>query len=291
MKLATYNIQFGRGKDEINDLERIAREVSGADIICLQEVDRNWSRSNNVDQVEVFKQLFPDYHAEYGPGVNLIADIRDSSGHVMHQRRQFGNMTLSKFPIRYCRHHLLPKHASTGPISIQRSALECTIEAEESFLRLTNTHLTHLSGETRAPQIQYLLDIHQSAQLEGEPVCGDLEPTYWKLDTALPRPPRNAIVVGDFNFEPGSDNYTAMTGPMSDYGGRIINPDLLMDAWVASGHDEADGFSSDVDGRPTRLDHIFVNPDLGDFVTKCWIDEQAQGSDHQPMWMEFSLPG
>jgi len=42
MKIVTYDIQLGLGKDGRNDLARIAREVDGADIIALQEVERNW---------------------------------------------------------------------------------------------------------------------------------------------------------------------------------------------------------------------------------------------------------
>ncbi len=50
MKIVTYNIQFGLGKDGHFDLERVAGEVDGADIIALQEVERNWERSGYVDQ-------------------------------------------------------------------------------------------------------------------------------------------------------------------------------------------------------------------------------------------------
>src|SRR4029453_11376379 len=40
VKLVTYNIQFGLGRDNRYDLARIASEVSGADVIALQEVER-----------------------------------------------------------------------------------------------------------------------------------------------------------------------------------------------------------------------------------------------------------
>ena len=41
MQFASYNIQFGFGKDGKNDLARIAGEVRGADVIALQEVERH----------------------------------------------------------------------------------------------------------------------------------------------------------------------------------------------------------------------------------------------------------
>lgn len=289
MKLVTYNIQFGLGKDEHIDLERIAHEVDGADIICLQEVDRHWRRSDNIDQVKKFLCLFPSYHAEYGPGVNLGCDIRDQQGRIIHRRQQFGNLTLSRMPIAYSRHHLLSKYASLGPVSLQRSALECVICLGDTNLRVINTHLTHLSGATRKPQIQQLLDIHRNATREGSPVCGDLESSYWKMNESLVAPPRLSVLAGDFNLEPDSDNYTHLAGPVSEYGGRMVNPDLFIDARSAAGYDEADGSTSDIHGRPARLDYIFLSTDLSGDVQDCWIDSEAQGSDHQPLWLELDI--
>jgi len=49
VKLVTYNIQYGLGKDGRYDLARIADEVGNADIIALQEVERHWQRSGTVD--------------------------------------------------------------------------------------------------------------------------------------------------------------------------------------------------------------------------------------------------
>ncbi len=49
MRIVTYNIQFGLGKDGRFDLERVADEVDGADIIALQEVERYWQRCGNID--------------------------------------------------------------------------------------------------------------------------------------------------------------------------------------------------------------------------------------------------
>src|SRR5207247_6901776 len=53
VKLVTYNIQYGLGKDKRYDLARIAREIADADIIALQEVERHWQRSGCVDSPAV----------------------------------------------------------------------------------------------------------------------------------------------------------------------------------------------------------------------------------------------
>ena len=50
MRVVTYNIQFGQGRDGVVDLQRIIDAVGGADVIALQEVDRFWTRSGGVDQ-------------------------------------------------------------------------------------------------------------------------------------------------------------------------------------------------------------------------------------------------
>jgi exonuclease III len=70
---------------------------------------------------------------------------------------------------------------------------------------------------------------------------------------------------------------------------------LLIDAWVAAGNNENDGitfppnpnYPKTKDGW--RLDYCFVTPTLEYAVKKAWIDIDAQGSDHQPMWVELKL--
>ncbi len=287
MKLVTYNIQFGRGRDETVDLDRIVREISGADVIALQEVDRHFERSGDTDQVAALRARLPGYHAEYGAGVNIADDALATDGTVIHRRRQFGNMTLSRYPIRYLRHHLLPKRASTGPISIQRSALECVIDTPLGLLRVINTHLSHLSGDDRRPQIDHLVRLHREAVFEGEPVCGALDGTYWRIDPPLPRPPAMTVMAGDFNMAPDASEYEAIVGPWSPYGGRMTNPALFADAWVVAGHGEGDGVTADVRGVPVRIDYVFVSPDLAPRIENCRIDDDAVGSDHQPVWVTF----
>ena len=92
---------------------------------------------------------FESYDYAYGPGVDQAGGEIDYAGRPI--RRQFGNLLLSRQPIVYCRHHLLPKSASIGPLSIQRSALECAVNFGDTSFRFINTHLTHINSETRVP--------------------------------------------------------------------------------------------------------------------------------------------
>src|SRR5690606_26647551 len=98
------------------------------------------------------------------------------------------------------------------------------------------------------------------------------------------------IMAGDFNMEPDSQEYTAIVGPDSPYGGRVSNPELFVDAFVAAGHAEGDGVTADIDGRPVRLDYFFVSPALVPNIVRCEIDNDAVGSHHQPVWLELAAP-
>jgi len=62
VKLVSYNIQYGRGRDGVFDLQRIVDAIAGADVIALQEVERYWQRSGMVDQSREIAGLLRDYH-------------------------------------------------------------------------------------------------------------------------------------------------------------------------------------------------------------------------------------
>jgi endonuclease/exonuclease/phosphatase family metal-dependent hydrolase len=289
LKLVSYNIQYGRGRDGVFDLERIAAAIAGADVIALQEVERYWQRSGMRDQPGEIADLLGDYHWTYGAGVDVDASTRDAQGRLHNRRRQFGNMLLSRKPILSSRNHLLPKYASLGPMSIQRCALEGVMETRSGLLRTYSVHLTHLCAETRMPQLERLLDIHRQARVEGAAISGGGLKAEWTQDGMPPDVPEEAIFMGDFNMEPDSEEYTRITGPVSPYGGRITNPRGFVDAWVVAGNDELEGITADIDGRDVRLDYCFVSASLSERITGAGIDAQAAGSDHQPVWVEIDL--
>lgn len=287
MNFLTYNIRYAEGRDGKNDLPRILAEIAGADVIALQEVDRHWPRSGNIDQARAIADGLGDYYWAYGAGVDLHAPEAGPAG----GRRQFGNMLLSRQPLLACRHHLLPKYGSTGPLSIQRSALEATLRCGGRLLRVYSVHLTHLSGATRLPQVEALLAIHANAAFEGAAISGDLgaQSDFADASAGAQSVPEEAVMLGDFNFQPDSPEYARMAGPLSDYGGRITNPKGFVDAWCAAGGDAAGGFTSGVGGRPARLDYCFVSSALRERITACRVETRAAGSDHFPLWTQIAL--
>ena len=290
MRLVTYNIQYGRGKDGRFDLARIAAEVAGADLIALQEVERHWPRSGDCDQPAELARLLGDYHWVYGPGVDLHAAAAPPGAGSGARRRQFGNLLLARTPILAARNHLLPKRASLGPMSLQRSALECLIGTGAGMIRFYSVHLTHLAAATRLPQVEALLAIDARAQVEGAAIAaGDDLKEEWRSEGLPPPMPGLAILMGDFNAEPDSEEYARIVGPRSEYGGRVVGPAGFCDAWVEAGHREDEGVSAEINGRPVRLDYCFVASALRSRIRAAHIDEAAQGSDHQPLWVEIDL--
>lgn len=288
MKFVTYNIQYGKGRDGQVDIERCIDELGGADIIALQEVERCCPHSGNVDQAQVIAEHLRDYYWVYGGGVDLHVV---GSTPRQNARCQFGNMLLSRQPIVASRHHLLPKYGSTDALSIQRSTIEATVQCGARLLRLYSVHLTHLSSVTRLPQVEALLSIHRNAVFEGAPLSGDLRGYDWANGVTADSQivPEQAIMLGDFNFQPDSPEYALLVGPSSDYGGRIANPQGFVDAWCAAGHDIGGGFTSDVNEQPARLDYCFVSNALQHRVQDCYVNDNAVASDHFPLFSEIDL--
>ena len=107
--------------------------------------------------------------------------------------------------------------------------------------------------------------------------------------------PAEAVLLGDFNLLPSSPEYEALVGPMDrKFGyGRVNVSHRLVDAWVATGQAEESGITFPAEPAKgydlaCRIDYAFVTLDLVHRLKKCWIDNAAQGSDHQPVWVELA---
>ena len=285
MKFVTYNIQYGLGKDNRYDLARIAREVENADVIALQEVERHWQRSGCVDAPAVLGSHLPEHHWVYGANLDMDASYRDAAGRLVNRRRQFGTMILSRSPIVSSRNHLLPKYGTLTQHSIQQGALEAVIVTQHAGpVRVYSVHLSHLSLAARMPQIDALLDIHARAPAEGGAWCGGHpDPAAGWTEGEMPPMPAEAMLMGDFNFEWSAPEYDRIVGPPTARFGRLNRLTGFVDAWVAAGNGENIGETIS-GGR--RIDFCFVSSALANRVRSCYVDDDAVGSDHQPVWIE-----
>ncbi len=293
MKLVTYNIQYGVGKDGKSDLGRIAEAVEGADVIALQEVVRHLPMTNAGDQPAELAALLPRYCWVYGPAIDLDASEQAADGTVVNRRMQFGNMLLARRPILSSRLHMLPKLAPINVQTSQRVALEGVIEPDSGPLRLYSIHLSAAYTRERRQQVEQLLRLYRDGPLTGA-VCDG--PNNWAERNGLAAPPlpEATVIMGDFNFEPSHPEYALMTGEVDPIYGRIVTRDGFVDAWAAAGHGEDAGvtyprYPEKNAPHDMRLDYAFVSAGLADRIRGARIDNQAEGSDHQPVWVEIDL--
>ncbi len=301
MKIVSYNIQFGLGKDGRFDLERIASEVDGADIIALQEVERHWQRSDYVDQPARLGQILNSYYWAYGPYFDVDASTTDADGRVKNIRRQFGNMILSKTPILSTRLFPLPKSALRQRHNMVVGVFEGVVQLrDDGALRIYNAHLGARSQHDRVAQILSIRDTIRRAPAEGGAWTGNLAHSLWEShghflweeDATPPPMPESFVLLGDFNLEPKDSEYDYLVGPMDGDLGRLSSPEEFLDTWVAAGYAEEDGETystgpGEGEPRSVRIDYAFVDQSMEKRILGAWIDTAAQGSDHQPYWIEL----
>jgi len=293
MKIVTYNIQFGLGKDGHFDLARIAREIEDADIIALQEVERYWQRSGNVDQPAELAKLLSKYYWAYGPYFDVDASSILADGNIKNVRRQFGNLILSKTPIISTRLFPLPKSELRQRHNMVVGVFEGVIKLKNNgALRIYNAHLGARSQYDRIKQINAIHDIIRHAPAEGGAWTCPHSNLLWEEDSTPPPMPEPFILLGDFNLEAKDPEYDYLVGPQDTEFKRLTTKENLIDTWVATGKDENEGttFSEQVSPNQTRnmrIDFAFVDESMQKKIVSARIDEQAQGSDHQPYWVEI----
>lgn len=290
LRLITFNVQYGRGQDGANDIARCAEVVRGFDIVALQEVERFWDRSGDVDQPARLAELLGDHWTAYGPAVDVLK--QRSPGPRGAVRRQFGNMVLSRFPILAVRNLILPRRALITRPTLQRAALEVIIDVRGRLLRVISTHLDHVSPRTRAMQAEALVSILQAAPLEGGQEHGEAPSPAWREAITAPEPPADTVLMGDLNAPSSEPAYETLVGEVDSFYGRLAHADRFADAWLQAGHDEAGGHTwfNDMaqrsDGR--RIDYVLVSAGLAPLVRAAEVID-TDVSDHLPVAVTLAL--
>lgn len=226
VNLATYNIQFGYGQDMAYDLDRITQTMEGQDIVCLQEVTRNWRACEHDDQPALIAEALGLF-AAYAPGFEVGQTAIGSDRKAENRPRGFGNMVLSRWPILYSRAHSLPRAAIKQEdlpadfyplVDLPRTALETVIDVPGRPLRVFSIHLSHLPGAQRAAQIEVLQELVASVSNEAQLWQSDPSLSHFVEDMDAPPVPDDTLLCGDFNFEPHHPEYAQMCERFADAG-------------------------------------------------------------------------
>ncbi|MEH6438232.1 endonuclease/exonuclease/phosphatase family protein [Massilia sp. DD77] len=280
MRVVSWNIHWGCGKDgriRIHAIIDVLRRLN-PDVVCLQEVAANHPELDGSATANQFKQLggaFGGYHLmEHAP----------SEIYKNNVPRLFGNLILSKYRISQVHRHLLPWPADPeSPAGMPRGLLETVIDAPSGKLRLMTTHLEYYSARQRMAQVQRIRELHVEA-------CARAR--IFQPDPNLDAPfqlgfrPGSAILCGDFNFAPQSEDYARLLAAPES--GALA----LQDAWRIVHRDAPRAPTTGLHGypwpeRPECYDYFFVTEDLAERVRVLDVLSETAASDHQPVVMEL----
>ena len=253
-------------------IARVAKELSDPDVICFQEVAENYDSlagSAGENQPELLKGQFKGYSAHFACAV----DVPDGKG----GRRRFGNMILSRLPVRQVFRHSLPWPPEADVPNMPRAALEAVIEAPWGLVSVLSTHLEYYSAAQRAAQVERL------CELQGERAAHSITApaTTYKSGPFEPFARAAAsILTGDFNMRPDDPQV-----------GRLLQ--LWTDAWrvahPGTAHPPSFGlFDKQFASEPYCCDFIFLTPELAPRVSAVRVDLETRASDHQPVIVELS---
>jgi endonuclease/exonuclease/phosphatase family metal-dependent hydrolase len=191
MRLATFNILHGRSPvDDRVDLDRFGAAVRDldADVLALQEVDRDQPRSHGADLTTVAAD------AMRAPEHRFVATLHGTpglwsaaTGDEQPRTASYGIALLSRLPVLSWHALVLPGLRGQVPIKVPsrrrpilvrdepRAAVAAVVEAAEGPVTVVATHLTFIPG----------WNVVQLRRLVG-------------LVRDLPRP---VVIMGDLNLE------------------------------------------------------------------------------------------
>ena len=178
LRVMTYNIHHAEGLDGKVDLERIANVIrqSNADIVALQEVDKNTRRTGGID-------MPADLARRTGMNIVFGANLDN------YQGGQYGTAILSRFPIESHENHLL-KQTREGE---QRGVLQAVLAVNQGQLLFTCTHLDHKADPAER--------LFSETQFTG----------LFARHAGLP-----ALLCGDFNATPASELHKRLSKKWTD---------------------------------------------------------------------------
>jgi endonuclease/exonuclease/phosphatase family metal-dependent hydrolase len=284
MKLITWNTQWCCGIDGRVDPARIvseAKRLADFDVLCLQEVADNFPHprlagSAGEDQFAAIAAQLPGYVAISGVAVDHPAE---GGG-----RRRFGNMILSRLPVRQVFRYLLPFPPDPGVNGMPRVAIEAAIVAPFGEVRVVTTHLEWYSKVQRAAQVEALRAIYADGLAHAKAgsvtdVSGGPFHTHLR--------PAPTIITGDFNLEPVDPLHARMKAPFAD------GTPALVDAWetLHPGAPHPSTFcihmKMEPGGPELHCDFYFVSAELKPRLKSIRVDQQTQASDHQPVILDL----
>jgi endonuclease/exonuclease/phosphatase family metal-dependent hydrolase len=282
-KLITWNIQTARTPAGGTDLDHIITCLDGFsdfDVLCVQEVASGFSDRDGHDLGDQFAAL-----AARLPAFTAVAGVFNDTLHPGGGRRKLGSMILSRHPVLQVFRHSLPWPPHPDVMSMPRGLLEATIQTPQGLLRVATTHLEYFSAHQRMTQVERLRELHREAwaHARSERPGGGVGDPFAAVPRAAP-----AILAGDFNMLPDSQEYLRMLASYAD--GTLPYRDAWQQAHPGRRHAATVGLHDDAPtaGLPFTFDYAFVSADLAGRVRQVRVGACESGSDHQPLLLELA---
>ena len=175
--LASFNIcsaHFREGHYTEDNLARLADCInrSGADVVCLQEVDKGAARSDRVDMTAALADMTELKH-------HYFIKIRDFQG------GEYGTATLSRYPITESRTINYAVRIATQGTSCGYAVLD----VDGTSVTVFNTHLSVENEESNTETLNCLGDVLSLYAREHEGgflCCGDFNTSPQKVARFIP---------------------------------------------------------------------------------------------------------
>lgn len=239
LNVLTYNMHVGIGMDNALDLKRVGDllAASGADVIGLQEVDKHWAERSRFEDQAKWLADYLKFHYAFGANLDR-APLKPGE-----PRRQYGTAILSKYPIADAKNTLLPSNLKASERGEQRGILRATIDVGGTPVHYYSTHLG-LNAEERRGQTAEIVKL-------------------------IGAQGGNAILVGDLNAAPYSDEIKVLSAAFKD-------------AFA----DRTNTYTFPADNPHVRADYIFYTPTLQ--LKKSEVI-RSLASDHIPATAQFTF--
>lgn len=258
------------GKVDPARIARVAKELCDPDVCCFQEVAENYD-SLAGSSGEYQPALLQDHFRSYSAHFACAVDVPDGK----EGRRRFGNMILSRLPVRQVFRHALPWPPEDSVPNMPRVALEAVVEAPWGLVSVVTTHLEAYSAMQRAVQVERLRALQAERRRHASAKPGYKSGPFEPLER-----PAASILAGDFNMPPEDPQVTKLRETWTDAWG-VAHP--------GKAHPPSFGiYDRDFAREPYCCDFVLVTPELAPRIVSVRIDQETQASDHQPVIVTFT---
>jgi len=163
IKIVSYNIRWRGGEDlrRLIDLLRGDKEIGGAAIIGLQEVDRNRKRTGNINTARTMAEALGMYYAWAAP-----PQVKEG------EEEETGVVILSPYPMEDVVRIVLPHK---GPGGRRRAAIGATLRIGRTPVRFYSVHAeTRIASEKKMEQLRAVIeDFSRRPGVERAVMLGD----------------------------------------------------------------------------------------------------------------------